>query len=121
MNEMNFPETRLRSWQPRPPSARLKHRIFEAPAPSHSFNWSLRCLAPAAACLLVAIAAFNKGGVIPTDSARSESLLGMIGSNMLARVPGDYLQEQNCFAPHTFEWTNRSGSTSSIDSFSPGK
>ncbi len=118
---MNFPETRLRSWQPRRPSAKLKYRIFEAPpAPAHSFSWSLRCLAPAAACLLVAIAAFNKG-VVSTESSRPESLLGMIGSNLLTSVPGRYLQSENGFSPLTFEWTNRAGSTSSIRSFSPGK
>ncbi len=119
---MNFPEARLRSWRLRQPSARLKHSIFEAPpVPAHSFAWSFRCLAPAAACLLIAIAAFNKGGMVSTESYRPESLLGMIGSNLLTRVPGHYLQSENSFAPVTFEWTNRSGSTSSIGSFLPGK
>ena len=122
MNEMNFPETRLRSWQPRPPSSTLRRRIFEAPAvPAQPLAWSFRWLAPAVACLFVAIAVLDHENPLSQRPARSDFMLGMIGSNQLACIPSRYLQSENGFAPLTFEWTNRSGSTSSIGPFSPVK
>ena len=115
---MNLTENQLRSWQPRRPSARLDHRIFaEPPRASGRVVRSFRCLAPAAACLLLAMAAFNRGGGISSAPYRHEFGVGMIGSNQIAYLPDNYQQEQNSYSPATFEWTNLSGSTSSISPF----
>lgn len=119
---MNLPEIKLRSWQPRRPSAGLKHRIFAAPpVTSRIVVWSLRCLTPAAACLLVTLALLNHGGSVTSGPPRRDFLAAVIGSNEIAYLPGNYQQEQNGYSPVIFEWTNRSGSTFSIGSRSPGK
>lgn len=119
---MNLLETQLRSWQPRQPSANLKDRIFLAsPETPRMLFWSLRCLAPAAACLLVAMMALKPGGGISIGTYSHDVTMGMIGSNQIAYLPGNFQQEQNRLSHVTFEWTNLSGSTSSIGSFSPGK
>jgi len=124
MKEMNLPEAQLRSWQPRLPSAGLKHRIFNArPRTSEMVMGSLRRLTPAAACLLVALVTFYQGGNLSHRPARPAFMVGMIGSNQiaLAYLPDNSRQELNSVSPATFEWTNRSSSTSSISPFSPGK
>jgi len=82
--------------------------------------WSLRCLAPSATCLLLALAALTQGNSV-APPIRGNVLLGMIGSNQINYVPVNYQQEQNSCFGLTFEWTNRSGSTSSISSFPPGR
>ena len=121
MKETNLPEARLRSWQPRRPSPGVKHRIFAEPAsPSQALLWSLRCLAPSATCLLLALAALTQGNRV-APPATGHLLLGMIGSNQIEGIPDNYQQEQNSCYGLTFEWTNRSGSTSSISSFPPGR
>jgi len=79
--------------------------------------WSLRCLAPATACLLVALTVLNHGGSIASGPLHHDFLAGMTGSNQIAYWPGNYQQEQNHYSPVTFEWTNGAGSTSSIGSF----
>jgi hypothetical protein len=124
MKEMNLPETQLRSWQPRRPSASLKHRIFAAPRhTAHLVMWSLRRLAPAAACLLVAVAAVNQGRHYAGDTAAPGSGFGLSGSNQIqiAWLPANGALDENRVSRVTFGWTNRSGSTSSISSFSPDK
>jgi hypothetical protein len=119
MKEMNPLEARLRSWQPRRPSPRLRHRIFLAPSrtPAQTLFQSLRCLAPAAACLLLALGAFSQGGAVSGGVTHQELLTGMIGSNRVPYLPADYQQEYNRLARVTFGWTNSSDSTSSITSF----
>jgi hypothetical protein len=124
MKEMNLPETQLRSWQPRRPSAGLKHRIFAAPhRTAHLVIWSLRRLTPVAACLLVALAAVNQGRNFSSNAAPTGFGPGMIGSNQIqiAYLPADRPLEENRVSRVTLEWTNRGSSTSSISSFSPGK
>jgi hypothetical protein len=123
MKETNLLETRLRSWQPRRPSAKLKHRIFLTPADaSHRLLvQSLRCLAPAAAAVLTALAAFTQGGAVAGGASRHVLLTGMMGSNQVECLPLDYQQDHNRIARITFDWTNRSESTSSIGSFLPGR
>ena len=121
MKETNWPETRLHSWQPRRPSPGVKQRIFSEPAsPSRALLWSLRCLAPSAACLLLALASLTQGSRV-APPATGNLLLGMIGSNQIHGIPDNYQQEQNSCFGLTFEWTNRSGSTSSISSFPPSR
>ena len=119
---MNLPEDQWRSWRPRRPSPKLKRRIFAHPSGAPQVVlWSLRCLAPSLTCLLLAIAALKQGSTVTNPNARRDWLLGMIGSNQITYLPGNYQQEQNRCASVTFDWTNRSGSTSSISSFPPGK
>lgn len=115
--------TRLRSWQPRRPSASLKRRIFRSPAEASRRLWvqSLRCLAPAAACVLTALAALTQGGAVAGGASRHDLQIGRTGSNQLERLPLDYQQDHNRIARVTFDWTNHSESTSSIGSFLPGR
>jgi hypothetical protein len=123
MNEMNLPEKQLRSWQPRRPSAALRSRIFGGSTATHlarAVMLSLRCLAPVTACFLLAMAALNQGGTLSRVSAQPGVVFGMIGSNQLALLSGRFAVEnqasvadENRALPVTFEWTNRSGSTSS--------
>jgi hypothetical protein len=124
MNEMNLPETRLRSWQPRRPSDALKRRIFAAPRhTARLVMWSLRRLTPAAACLLVAVAAVHQGRHLAGDTTAPGAGFGLSGSNqiLMAWLPANGALEENRVSRVTFGWTNRSGSTSSISSFSPDK
>ena len=118
---MNLLETQLQSWQPRRPSAGLSHRIFSAPRSRPKIvAWSLR-LAPAAACLLIALSALNPGRDISNGAYHPDYAGFLTGSNQVASLGGNYRQEHNDLYAVTFDWTNRSGSTSSITSFSPGK
>ena len=60
MKEMDSLENRLRSCQPRRPSAKLKRRLFAAPASlTPKAAWLLGTLAPATACLMLTVSAFN--------------------------------------------------------------
>jgi hypothetical protein len=122
MKELNLPEAQLRSWQPRRPSDAVRQRIFVDPPVSPSAAaWWLRCLVPATACLLVAMTTWNHSGRMAGESASPGFMLGMVGSNGIAYLPGDYQQPQNRLSSVTFGWTNPAGSTSSIGSFSPDK
>jgi len=85
---------------------------------------SLRWLAPAAACLMLAltIASQQQSG-FSAISARHEAMMGMISSNVNytnihseSEIPG-----RNRILPASFEWTNLSAITSSISPFSPGR
>jgi hypothetical protein len=85
--------------------------------PLASGAWLLR-LAPAAVCLLAIIASLNQSN---NSTYRRGLLVDMNGSNQIGYFPGLYGQEHNGLSALTFEWTNRSGYTSSISPFSPGK
>jgi hypothetical protein len=117
MKEMNLPETQLRSWRPRRPSARLKRKVFsattEADLPSARWFWG--CLAPAAACALLTLMAFNS-----SNNLEQKPLIGAVLSNenYAAYASGGDQVPQNHLAAVTFDWTNRSGFNSSI-SFTP--
>ena len=116
MKEMNLPETQLRSWQPRHPSAGLKRRIFSArpgvPASTAFLGW----LAPVTACALLTLLVFNSTGSLPGGSAGQEALMGMVLSNQnYAAYASDGSQNvQNRLATVTFDWTNSGTSTSSV-------
>jgi hypothetical protein len=119
MNETNLSEARLRSWQPRRPSARLKERIFPVPVSRPMIvTWSLR-LAPAAASFLVALSVLRHDGGFSGGGFQGEPMLLLSQSNRIAFVPVNCRQEHNELYGVTFDWTNRSNSTSSITSFSP--
>ena len=107
MKEMNLPETQLRSWRPRRPSARLKRRIFATPfevgLPSARWFWG--CLGPVAACALFSLMVYNSG-----NSFVEKPVMAMILSNQsyAAYASGDGQTPQNHLAAVTFSWTNQS-------------
>jgi hypothetical protein len=118
MNEMNSLGTRLRSWQPRRPSPKLKRRLFAAPA--HflpKMAWLLGSLAPVTACVLLSFSVFNSenGGHL----LRREPMTAMILSNQnyAAYASDNFRAMQNGLSSVTFDWTNHNGFTSSIAPF----
>ena len=123
-NEMNQLENRLHSWQPRRPSPKLKRRLFPSKAAHRSIALSLRWLAPAAACLLLALTIVNQDGRLSTGSTRRDyMMMGMISNNLSATnfLPPSHAQGRNGVLPLSFEWTNLSDFTSSVSPFSPGR
>jgi hypothetical protein len=116
MNEKNWVETQLDSWQPRRPSARIKRRLFPAASASRELVRWLNWLAPATVCMLVALAAFRQEDGGASASSRPESLTAMILSNRsdVAYLPGGSSQVEQNLLPATFEFTNRNGSTSTM-------
>jgi len=129
---MNELETQLRMWAPRRPSAALKERLFAHPStqpatakpdtgssapPSFRLSW----LAPATVCLVAMCALFAQRNPVINGSGDSAPMVAVILSNHSASayLPGSYdstLAGRNRLPADTFEWTNRSGSTSSIRS-----
>ena len=143
MNEMNDLEMQLRSWAPRRPSAKVKERIFSpnraselvpvhpiiliAEHASRLTQWlkptSFRWLAPVMAGLFLTCILLNQRNA-PMASPATAPLIAMILSSnqsAAAYLPGSFQQEQNRLPSDTFEWTNGSGSTSSISSLSESK
>ena len=119
---MDSLENRLRSCPPRRPSAKLKRRLFAAPAGlMPKAVWLLSSLAPATACLLLTFSAFNP------ESSRNffsrEPLTAMILSNQnyAAYASDNFKGTENRLFSLTFDWTNHSDFTSSMAPFSPAK
>jgi hypothetical protein len=121
--EMNLLENRLHSWQPRRPSARIKRRLFPTTGAREAASLSLRWLAPAAACLVLALTVASHDPGLSVNSARSEAMMGLISSNLSYTniLPSSGSPGRNGISPPSFEWTNVSGFTSSISPFSPGR
>ena len=120
MNEMNPLENQLRSWKPRPPSARLEHLLFSRPAPARRRpvgRTPMPWLAPAMACMVLATLALNpRGSSLPGG----QPLLAVLSNqNYAPYLPGSFQPEQNRW--DTFEWTNHGQSRSSVAPFSPGR
>ncbi len=120
---MNSLEMQFRSWAPRPPSARLKHKLFVEAAPLRPpirFNW--QWLAPAAACLLFVVTVFNQnGGLVNSTGTRESGLL--VSSNLSPQLFAEdtLRQSKRNFVANRIEWTNGSAFTSSVSSFLPGQ
>jgi hypothetical protein len=117
MKEMNLPETQLRSWQPRRPSAGLKRRIFSAqPGTPPTAVTLLGWLAPVTACAVLTLLVFNPASSLPGSSAGRGAVMAMVLSNQnYAAYASDGSQNvQNRLASATFDWTNRGSSTPSI-------
>lgn len=111
-------ENRLRSWQPRRPSAKLERRLFGATVRLTSKTaWLLGSLTPAVACLLLTLAMYNPGNT--GNSARHEPLIAMILSNQnyAAYASDNFRGAENTLAAVTFEWTNHTISTSNTAPF----
>ena len=125
---MNELETQLRTWVPRHPSAALRAKIFSSPTetsaqpgreayaepPSFRLSW----LAPAAVCVVAMCALFVQRNPAISASGDSGPMMAVIMSNHSASayLPAATLAGRNGLPADTFEWTNRSGSTSSIRS-----
>ena len=123
MKEMNLPETQLRSWQPRRPSAGLKRRIFSAPPNRRTPAVVLGWLAPVTACALLTLLVFNSGNGLPVGANNRGAMMAMVLSNQsyAAYAPDGSQNVQNRLAGVTFDWTNRGASSSSIRFISSDK
>ena len=77
-----------------------------------AFNW----LAPATVCMLLALAVFKQENYISAASPRHDPAVAMMLSNQssVAFLTGGSKQIEHNVLPATFEWTNRSDSTSTI-------
>ena len=120
---MNLPETQLRSWRPRRPSAGLKRRIFSSAARRLELATTFRWLVPAAACTLLALGSLNQQLGLPRDASSSEALISAIMNNQspVSDLVRDKQSSRNSLFALTLGWTNQTGSTSSISSFFPGR
>jgi hypothetical protein len=85
--------------------------------------WFLGWLAPATACALLTISVFNSGNSLPGNTSRHEPMVAMMLSNQsyAAYVSGAFQSGQNDLPSVTLDWTNRSGSASSMNSILPGR
>lgn len=115
---MNLLENQLRSWQLRRPSPKIKRRLFPTAERRETAGLTLRWLAPAAACLFLALTIVNQEPGFSASSSNHDPMMGLISSNLsyTNRSPG-----RNAISPSSFEWTNLSGITSSISPFSPAR
>jgi len=116
MKELNVTETQLRSWQPRPPSANLKKKIFSTDTAAPAATWLWGGLAPAMACVLLTLMILNRNG----ENLGSKPMTALILSNQncAAYAAGCAQTTQNHLATVTFDSTNRS-SFGSIICFTP--
>ena len=120
-NEMNLLENQLRSWHPRRPSPGIKRRLFHSASTGEVTGLSLRWLAPAAACLMLALTIASQQPGLSTSSAHQEAMMGLISNNLsYTNIPENDSPGRNTITS-SFEWTNLSGITSSISPFSPGR
>jgi len=129
MNDMEQLENQLRSWAPRRPSSRLERRLFggrgavalkrqEADVTTgHVQGLNLGWLVPAMAAFVLFCMLFNQRQSVNSSDEPSSGLLAVISNNQSAYPPLTSAGRQNRPSANTFEWTNGSGSTSSIRSF----
>ena len=114
-NEMKSLETRLRSWRPRRPSATLKWRLFLARATSvprmmRVAGW----LTPATACALLTMLILNSENAATTVGRRQPSIMAMMSNQSYAVYVTSRQSVQNNLSVFTFDWTNGSGSGSTL-------
>jgi hypothetical protein len=85
--------------------------------------WFLGWLAPATACALLTLTVFNSASSLPGSTSRHEPMVAMMSSNQsyAACVSDAYQRGQNDPPSITVDWTNRSGSTSSLNPFVRGR
>ena len=108
-------ETRLRSWRPRRPSVTLKWRLFLARAASvprmiRVAGW----LTPATACALLTLLILNSENAVPAGVHRQPSIMAMMSNQSYAVFATSRQSEQNNLSAFTFDWTNGSGSGSTL-------
>ena len=134
-------ETELRSWKLRRPSAKLEERLFASRRSGrpegvatvetaavirrhHSPSFRLGWLAPVTAAMLLICALFNqRNSATIAGSFESAPMVALMMSNQSAAayLPASLQREHNSLSAETFDWTNGSGSTSSMRSLSTGK
>jgi hypothetical protein len=121
-NETNL-ENQLRSWRPRRPAPRIKRRLFPLADRSELREVWLRCLAPAVACVFLAVTIIHQEPGLSASSVESRQVAGVVSSNLTytAVFPKQHTTDQNELSHASFEWTNLSDSSSSISPFSPGQ
>lgn len=109
---MNSLENQLGAWKPHRPSAGIKRRLFPAPQVRSEAVRVLNWLAPATACLLLALAAFRQENGIPVQPPRHDSAVAtmMSNQNTVAYLAGGPSQSEQNLLASTFEFTNHSGS-----------
>ena len=113
MKETNLPETTLRSWHPRQPSAGLKGRIFPTARQTlMTSRWLWGALTPTMACLMLTMIMLNSGNT----SLHQKPVVTMVFSNDgAAFVTSDGGQgAENQLASVTFDWTNHTIFNSSM-------
>lgn len=116
---MNLLENQLRSWKPRRPSPKLKRRLFGPTVRREAITLSLRWMAPAAACLLLAMGIMREEPGL--HSSGPGPLLGLISNNLSYTniLPHNRSSGDNEVLPAKFEWTNGGTFTSNVGPFSP--
>jgi hypothetical protein len=120
---MNLLENQLRSWQPRRPSGRIKRRLFASASSGEVTGLSLRWLAPAAACLMLALSIASQQPGFSASSETHQAMMGLVSNNLSYTnlLPENDNGGHNRISSTSFEWTNLSDFTSSISPFSPGR
>jgi hypothetical protein len=126
MNDWNQWENLLRSWTPRPPSARLRKRVFasgaqierpDALASGGSWRW----LAPALGCLLLVSTLSgtrnNRMAYLAVTSTNNLLDLFINNRSYAAYIVPGFHSDRNALKRESFEWTSGRGSISSMGSF----
>jgi hypothetical protein len=118
---MNMLENQLRSWKPRRPSPRLKRELFGATVRREVVTLSLRWMAPAGACLLLAMGIIRQDPSLAIRSSGTGPLLGLVSNNISYTnvLPHNRSSGDNNVLPAKFEWTNGGTFTSNVGPFSP--
>lgn len=114
---MNRLENQLLSWRPRRPSSSIRRKLFGSAGESSGL--SLRWLAPAVACLFLALTIASQEPALSAAAAHREPMMGLVSSNL--SLTNILPEGRNGILPASFEWTNLSGFTSSISPFSPSR
>src|SRR5215472_4159980 len=119
-NEMNQLENQLRSWKPRRPSPKLKRALFGPTVRREAISLSLRWMAPAAACLLLAIGIVRQDPGFSMRSSGTGPLLGLVSNNLSYTniLPHNRSSGDNSVLPAKFEWTNGGTFSSNVGPFS---
>src|ERR1043166_164792 len=122
MNEFNSLEKRLRSWTPRPPSPRIRRRLFAKAVPlerrTHDpIAW--RWLAPAMAlCVaaLIVLARNPHSGFGGTAAYRVTPTFALSNLDFATYFAAAAQNDRNLLYS-TFEWTNGGHSTTTAPSY----
>jgi hypothetical protein len=120
MNELKTLETRLRSWKPRRPSARLESKLFGRSNVDLGVQALFRWLTPLTACAILTVAALNHPDSTGNrDTVEAARLLSASLSNQhyASYLPGSFKCEANRL--DTFGWTNGGHFPSSTFSIPP--
>jgi hypothetical protein len=75
-----------------------------------AFNW----LAPATACMLLALAVFKQENYAASPGRDPRVAMMLSNQSYVAYLTGGSKQIEHNILPATFEWTNRSGSISTM-------